>query len=136
VIYLVTDGEDTSSTATSDTVRIAASRRGVRVFVVLLNFQPLAQGRQAFWIAEREMGSLAEATGGFLFHAKQQQEAEDAQRLRLCSALITEVYRLEVTLPRLVDKPRNWSLEVTDANGKKLNDVDLAYPRLLVPSSD
>jgi hypothetical protein len=42
----------------------------------------------------------------------------------------------ELSLDSAVDKPRNWKLETIGSDGKKLKDVEVAYPRLLVPLSD
>lgn len=43
------------------------------------------------------------------------------------------VYQVVVELPREVDKPRKWKLEVVDEHGKKMKGVKVFYPRLLVP---
>jgi hypothetical protein len=42
----------------------------------------------------------------------------------------------ELSLDSAVDKPRNWKLETVGSDGKKRKDVEVAYPRLLVPLSD
>lgn len=44
-----------------------------------------------------------------------------------------EVYRVEVELPREVDKTRAWELEVVGADGKRRKGVRVVYPRKLVP---
>jgi hypothetical protein len=44
-----------------------------------------------------------------------------------------EAYRVEVELPREVDKTRGWELEVVDERAKKMKGVRVVYPRKLVP---
>ena len=43
---------------------------------------------------------------------------------------------VEVELPRAVDKPREWELEAVDADGKKMKNVRVVYPRTLVPCQE
>ncbi len=49
---------------------------------------------------------------------------------------ITHAYRLEVEFPETIDKRRQWELKVVDANGKELKNVEVLYPRLLLPLSE
>ena len=46
---------------------------------------------------------------------------------------MAEFYRVEMELPVAVDKARDWKLEVVDAKGKRRKDVEVVYPRKLVP---
>ena len=91
------------------------------------------------------MSSLAAATGGEALHAV----FGGAIRDRVSKAYVPlegvpasliqfyrqmgEFYRVEVELPREVDKAREWELEVVDAAGKKRKDVRVVYPRKLAP---
>ena len=91
------------------------------------------------------MSGLAAATGGEALHAV----FGGAIRDRVSKAYVPlegvpeslvkfyqqmgEFYRVEVELPREVDKAREWELEVVDAAGKKRKDVRVVYPRRLAP---
>jgi len=65
------------------------------------------------------------------------QEVHDAivLKTRQLSQQMSEYYRLEIRLPLVVDKPRDWKLEVVDASGKVRRDVEVLYPRRLMPCS-
>lgn len=130
VICLLTDGDDNASLATASDAQAAAARHGVRVFVLL--FQKHRSGALAFSSAEDTMRTITEGTGGVLFSAGFRAEAV----LRDLNRLMTGGYHLEVASPQAFDKPRDWTLEVLDPEGKKRKDVRLAYPRQLVPVPD
>jgi hypothetical protein len=136
VIYLLTDGQDSTSLATATDAQRAAARRGVRVFVLLFrgDWPPASSpgGLAARQLGEYEMRALAEATGGYVFRAEQFKNLEG---LRSFYPLIAGAYRLEVEFSQPAKEPREWTLEAIDPTGKKLKNVRLAYPRLLVPAS-
>lgn len=44
-----------------------------------------------------------------------------------------EFYSVEVVLPEGLSKPQGWKLEVLGENGKRRKDVEVVYPRKLVP---
>lgn len=124
-IFLFTDGDDTSSTLEANAAVTAIARTGVRVFVARAReTQPRGPwyDRATSWIQ-----SVTEATGGDACWLK------DSRKLRIASSMMTEAYRLEVALPRTVDQPRNWELEVIGPDRKKLPQVRLVYPHLVVP---
>lgn len=85
--------------------------------------------------AESWTFNIAGATGGGVLRVGAWGTTEASKRLEAFSSLITDVYRLEVALPRTVDRYRSWTLEVVDATGQKRKDVQVVYPRLMVPSS-
>ncbi len=94
------------------------------------------------------MSGLAAATGGEALHAV----FGGAIRDRVSKAYVPlegvpeslvqfyrqmgEFYRVEVELPREVDKAREWELEVVGADGKKRKDVRVVYPRRLAKCGD
>jgi hypothetical protein len=124
VICLISDGEDTTSYATARDVEIALVRSGIRLFWI----------RMGAAIRSERLADIIEATGGLVFEPGRPGKDVDGE-LGSLHRLITQVYRLELALPRAVDKPRRWTLELIGPNGQKRKDVRLAYPRLLVPSS-
>ena len=58
---------------------------------------------------------------------------EIPQKVHSAVELVKNVYQVVVELPREVDKPRKWKLEVVDKRGKKMKGVTVFYPRLLLP---
>ena len=44
-----------------------------------------------------------------------------------------EFYRLDLKLPKRVDKPTEWKLEVVDENGRPNRRVEVHYPHRLMP---
>jgi len=47
-----------------------------------------------------------------------------------------EFYRLEVRLPKQVDQPTKWKLEVVDADGRPMQEVEIHYPIELMPCAN
>lgn len=134
VLYLVTDGMDTTSQLEDRDAERSAARTGIRVFVVRLPIESrfsVVKSQAESWTL-----NIAEATGGAVLRVGAWKTTEASKRLQAFSSLITDVYRLEVALPRTVDRYRSWTLEVVDATGRKRKDLRVVYPRLLVPSSD
>jgi len=64
--------------------------------------------------------------------------SEHSTRLGGCETwpLISHSYRVAVEFSGPIDKPRQWNLEVVDANGKQIKGLITAYPQLLVPLSE
>jgi hypothetical protein len=53
--------------------------------------------------------------------------------VRQLHAPAREYYRLEVELPAETEKPRDWKLDMVDAQGKRRKDVGVVYPQKLGP---
>jgi hypothetical protein len=59
--------------------------------------------------------------------------------LKVASQIIyremADYYRLQVELPGPVNKEHEWNLELLDENGRKRKEVDILYPREILPCS-
>lgn len=143
-IYVLTDGLDTSGPAGLVSVQVAsggvpasreqaeieATRSSVRIFTLEFNFNDPAE----YPVATGVRG-LPQRTGGLRLEVVDRKlaPAELIAQTRVLREAATAAYRLVIELSRSVDKQREWNLEVADAQGEKLKDVQVAYPRLLVP---
>ena len=129
-LWVVTDMADRSSSADGRDVELELARSSVRAYVTWLQSgEGWRRLRQGNFIRKR----LAGASGGLSFEVKHAKPERNVALVGSLCESIRRVYRVEVAFPRAVDKAREWELEVVGADGKKLKDVVLAYPRLLVP---
>jgi len=55
---------------------------------------------------------------------------------RAAYRLVRDVYRVELEVSEPITKPRKLTLEVLDAQGHRLRDVQLLYPRYLAPQPE
>lgn len=114
------------------------ARTGLRLFVLWMG-ETLASGPRGGSVSPgrpRGLEELVESSGGGLAMVLRRHKPEEVSSLsRPLYEAIAQVYRLEVEFPQGIDKPREWKLEVVDAQGNKLKGVELAYPRLLVPQT-
>ncbi len=132
-VCIISDGVDNKSTADASRVTELLARRGVRAFPILFDAPESRRDlRRAWRLAER----LAEGSGGQFLDLRGSNLKRLLEKIALLHSFITDAYQLEIEFPEGVDKRREWKLEVVGADGKKLKDVEVAYPRLLVPLSD
>ncbi len=146
VIYLISDVIDTGSSLSLAETEEALVRAGVRVFLVRLpsNKAALAPGlprtrtRLEPVRGERAARRLTEATGGMKVELPRwlTDRVVLAQLVRKLYQPIDHSYQVEVEFPRSIDKRRQWTLEVVDAERKRRKDVQVLYPRLLVPGAE
>ena len=135
VVYLVSDAQENASRTDIGTVEAELARSGVRLF--LLRLPMVRPGGPEEKAAEGWAQRLLAASGGLGLELRPpfgRLEQVYAQ-LDLFHEHIEHVYRLEAELGEVVKKPAEWKLEVVERNGKRLKDVDAAYPELLLPSS-
>ncbi len=132
VVYLISDCEDSASMETDDRAVEAALQSGVRVFVSRVAVAPLAGGRR-FPVAQSWATRITNATGGLVLEAGKFKAKELTRSL---AQLVGEVYRLEVLLPRRVDRVHELKIEVLGPEGTKLDSVRLLYPRMLAPAPE
>jgi hypothetical protein len=134
-LYVVTDGEDTSSSQLSTQAERTLARTGIRVFVIRV---PIVGGSQLSRARSEALAwteAIAEATGGLVLDARRLRGAGGREGLESLYSLTTRVYRLEVAFPRTA-KSGYWKLEATDEAGQRLKNVHVVYPRLFVPASE
>ena len=144
VIYVVTDGrqmgfeEDprmglVERTLLGSAVRLFATRFGVSEGLAVF-----ASGRLEELVKTTGGNTvLFESTGGTVDADEYRYGAEEsaavaARASRLYEQML-ESYRAGVGLPQAADKARGWKLEVVDSRGKRRKDVEVTYPRKLVP---
>lgn len=134
VLFVVSDGVDTKSAMGEEDLLHELAFRGTRVFYLLLPPSPDDSRRVDGW-ARRHSNDVVNVTGGGKIElGRGRSVKKDA--LAGLPALIesaTRTYWIEVEFMQSVDKRRDWTLEVVDENGKKRKDVEVAYPRLLLP---
>lgn len=129
-VCVISDGVDNDSAADATRVAELFARRGVRAFPILFGTSESKRDLRRAW---RDAKRLADGSGGEFVDMRGSNHKRLPAKVALLHSSITNTYQLEIDLPQGVDKPREWTLEVTDPVGKKLKDVGLAYPRLLVP---
>lgn len=144
VLYAVTDGGDNASSAHPKEVKRALLAAGVRLFV----FLPLLLS--AITPEEIEgpntLLTLTSDTGGILLPDRVSpppsritsgQEPLSPAELRTALdsvySAINSFYRLQIELPRPVDKLREWKLELAPLPRKTKQQAELVYPRELLP---
>jgi hypothetical protein len=136
VLYVVSDGIDTGIKPTATDVRVALIRAGLPSFFFVLPRHPGVGVRTAV-VSRHELTAIAEATGGAVFDFRHSSpKAFSSKPDRADYRLLLQHYRVEIELLRTVDKRRKWRLEVVDKSGKRLEDVQLTYPRFLVPPTE
>ena len=135
VIYLVTDAMDKSSRAHLSDVETELVGKGVRVFVLVPRYGFVPFRMRGLPSPEELTNGLTSRSGGrALVLSRYKTKTDELPRLlRPMYESILRPYRIEVEPSSLIDKQREWKLEVVDIEGKPLKDVELAYPRLLVP---
>lgn len=144
VIYVITDGGDNHSRNKPAAVERALRDAGVRLFAFLFD-----NGRT---LTPEELAGLqglvdvVRATGGDIVSvvsrgnsshevymlSKEERSALGAF-LRVAYREMSEFYRLDVELPRPVDKPREWKLDLVAPLGSKKQDFRFLYQRKLLP---
>jgi hypothetical protein len=148
IMYLITDGGENASHVSSTEVRRRLVSSGSRIFVTLLtdrlsgnrNRSPEELG------GPDEMAAMARATGGAIFGPVTKTQfgltlagGEFNQNLSASDALkhlyqtMFEGYRVEIELPREVDKWREWKLELSKEKRQQFKDARFGYTRDLAP---
>lgn len=149
VVYVITDADSNKGNSNLDHIARIASEWGARLYFVCL---PSYKMVDVGFYATNSCRQLAELTGGIAYSAVTRLDVAGStlaglhhhageilsvervltENRKLLSSMET-VYRMEIEIPRRVDKPRKWKLEVVDERGKKMKGVKIYYPRLLVP---
>jgi len=156
VIYAVTDGGENASKVKLARVKERLLSAQVHLFAFAVAY-PLV-GPFAGQLDPEELHELVNVTGGNMFtlrprpldlpfteaywrsdteaywRSDEVRNAIPIKNRQLCLQM-GEYYRMEIRLPLVVDKPRNWKLDVVDTSGRVRRDVEVLYPRRLMPCS-
>jgi len=136
VIYAITDGGDDASRANDDKVIRAFLDSGVRFFAFVLHNRYFATEEER--LGPTVLSRMSFSTGGATLDTSYDLSSDKGRQqlqpllLRMYQQM-NSFYLLQVELPIPVDKKRSWDLEVVDEHGTKRKDLDLYYPRELVP---
>jgi len=149
VICVITDGADNHSTIKPAIVERELESSGVRLFAFLISFDMgRAYAPEAIEGAD-ELRRLARKTGGnptsmsFVRDglAKESWKSANPRAVTLAKAgrmrrRIDRFYRVGIRPEMMVDRRRDWKLEVMGENGKPRRDLDVHYPQTLLPCRD
>jgi hypothetical protein len=133
-IYLISDGGDNRSKLRRRDVERLLLAKGIRLFPVILS-----SGYASTSVAEAvsEITHLSEVTGGGIVYAWRDQFANGSDQLsaqiKAANELTKSFYKLELELPPRFEAEHRWELEVVNENGKRRRDVEVRYPKELVP---
>jgi len=148
-IYIISDGADNRSGIHMRDELEALSSSGIRLFVALL-LAPIGlrmrsiealNGPGIIKEAARITGGTLlfdpEAPGGYYSDlallGKDGKPTQFANDLNRQLEQILHYYRLELTLPKQVDKPQSWKLQIAGAGQSSAAKLQLSYPTLLMP---
>jgi len=146
-MYVITDGGDNASKTGRSELETALVTSGVRLFAFmpLTHFDLLRSRALQEATGPSAMLDLAQVTGGNVFsHTSPTtwfipSEKERRQQMRFALGRLYNQMgrqdRLEIRLAAPVDKPRGWKLEIVDENGKPNRELEVLYPRKLMPCS-
>jgi len=146
-LYLITDGGENASKASSSDVRRRLAASGSRVFVALVAFTEIGSRNRTpeelkGHAGPAEAKEVAQATGGALFGPVSEgptgpyilfRNFPVSEGLSHFYKSILSGYRMEIELPVAVDKWREWKLELTKEKQKQFKDSELGYARDLEP---
>jgi hypothetical protein len=145
-IYLVSDGGENKSAETGKNVLTVLTRAGVRLFAFILTSARSRSHTAEELDGPSEIQKLVVATGGTSIVTTENNLPYSARAiftdrngnptqlgLSVSQQLnqLLRFYRVQITLPESVDKPREWKLRFI---GKGKN-VILTYPKMLSPCS-
>lgn len=133
-LYVISDGMDTTSRASRETVQRRLAARGLRTFFLLLPSDP-DRGSTASSRARRDVSAAAESSGGVVFDFSRRWPPGDdpLSSIRPQYLSMVRTYTVSFTLPTAVDKPSKWKLELVNEKGQALAGVELLYPHTLAP---
>jgi hypothetical protein len=145
-IYLVSDGGENKSTETEKSVLTELTRAGVRLFAFILTSSGFRGRSPEELEGPIEIQKLVDATGGTSIVTTEDTHPNSARAILIdkngnpthlgvsVSQQLNQLlrfYRVQITLPDSVDKPRHWKLRFT-GEGKN---IVLTYPNMLSPCS-
>ena len=138
VVYLITDAGENASRTDLRTAEFELAKAGVRLFLVRLRPSRMYHLPTPEEFSNGLPQQLLTASGGLMLELNPLVSYKPGQlsdKLLVFNEYISEVYRLEVEFAGATDRPREWKLEVVDSNGRRVKEVEVVYPRLLVPQA-
>lgn len=143
-MYAITDGVDNRSRHKPESVEQALLSTGVRLFAFLpppeLRRNPTPEelsGMGSLLKLVRTTGATAIQAPAYPdFDWKRYSLSQNSTLGLALSAVyrqMLEFYRLDVALPRVIDKPHGWKLELVDAHRGDKRNLHVVYQRMLVP---
>lgn len=133
-IFLITGGSETGSAALLERTERSLATSGVRVFAVHVSSMWMALFPRDGLVPAKRLQRLSTVSGGLVVYPKENNWGEVASQVQKLYPAIVDAYELEAEFPTALNKPREWNLEVVDGAGKPVKDLQVAYPRLLVPA--
>jgi VWA domain-containing protein len=149
-IYVITDGHENASSHTSkDTIQTLGAV-GVRLFAFIINEERLPPAPEKLLSAQNLL-QIIEDTGGtsvdyrphysgpipFFPGADLFDKSDNPTRAGLLLAAqarqMLSFYRLDIDLPSVVDKPREWKLDLVGLGKSQREALVLTYPHILLP---
>jgi hypothetical protein len=145
-IYLVSDGGENKSAESEKSVLTVLTRAGIRLFTFILTSADSRSRTPEELDGPSEIQKLVVATGGTSIVTTENNLPYSARAiftdrnggptqlgLSVSQQLnqLLRFYRVQITLPEPVDKPREWKLRFI-GNGKN---IVLTYPKMLPPCS-
>jgi hypothetical protein len=147
VVYIITDGSDNASHEKFSQLEDRFMSSGVRLFVLIPQGANLNGRLIPDSIIIDKFDRLIEESGGAILDlnprapwADHYRQIDEGKALRVGQAeqfyRAMEIgYLLSFRLPISPDKPRNWKLEIANAQGKRRKDLSVYFPRMLFPCS-
>ncbi len=136
-LYIITDGSDNVSEANRGKVEEVLHCSGVRTFVFLLE-HPFWQRSWAEDLGKKTGGFAAILRPTFPSHPAryvldEEDRAEIAGTLRLLYERMAQFYRLEMRSSMPLREPREWQVDVVDADGQERATMTVIHSRKLCP---
>jgi hypothetical protein len=147
-VYLISGGGDNKSKENEKDAERVLGSAGVRLFALLLQSSPSRMRAPEQFDGPFRVSNVIHVTGGtpvfatyggdpfpfrVAFTDKEGNPTEVGQLISLQLDQLLKFYRVEITLPDLVDKPRDWKLRFTGSASSRNDKVTLIYPTLVWP---
>jgi hypothetical protein len=144
-LYLISDGGENASHASSKEVLRALISSGVRLHFIFLDKSFRYRPTPEELYGPRDIGDLVKGTGGLSVESgylianssqsSQEQKAMLSTNLARMYARILHSWRIEILLPEGDDKLREWELQFSSEKKHEFKDAKLIFPHQLASCS-
>ena len=137
-MYVIGDGGDNKSQTRYRAMEQMLFASGIRMFAFGI-FDPIAERGmpELVWGPSMLHDTAVNTAGAWIavegIGFNEEKLKELGAIARRMYEQMAEFYRVDMELPVGVSKPQGWKLEVVDSKGKRRKDVEVIYPRKLVP---